>query len=160
MQLDPDFADARNNLGLVLHNQAKFDEAMGCFRRALEINPTYGSAHLNQAIGYLLHGDFVHGWSEYEWRWRAEDVVPREFSEPLWDGHSLEGKTILLYAEQGLGDTMQFVRYVPWVKQRGAHGGSRVSRGAAPLADRLCGRRSRGQQRQPHCRRSMCRHRC
>ena len=65
-------------------------------------------------------GDFEKGWSEYEWRWRCSTVLPRPFPQPLWQGEPLDGRTILLHAEQGLGDTLQFVRYAPMVKQRGA----------------------------------------
>ena len=70
---------------------------------------------------WLLAGDFKQGWPEYEWRWRTKQMrrFRPSFPQPLWDGSSLSGKTILLYAEQGLGDTLQFVRYAPLVKQQG-----------------------------------------
>jgi hypothetical protein len=64
-------------------------------------------------------GDFERGWEEYEWRWKKAKVTPRDFPQPLWDSSALEGRTILIHTEQGLGDTLQFIRYVPLVKQRG-----------------------------------------
>jgi hypothetical protein len=69
---------------------------------------------------WLLHGNFEQGWAEYEWRWTQSKTKPRAFSRPLWDGTDLRGRTILLYAEQGLGDVLQFMRYVPFIKALGA----------------------------------------
>jgi hypothetical protein len=69
----------------------------------------------------LLKGDFDNGWREYDWRWRMQDFPSRraEFDQPLWDGSDLNGKTILLYPEQGFGDTVQASRYLPLVAARG-----------------------------------------
>jgi hypothetical protein len=68
----------------------------------------------------LLDGDLEAGWEEFEWRWRKKDAQPRSFTQPLWDGSPLEGRTILLHTEQGLGDTIQFVRYAELVQRAGA----------------------------------------
>jgi tetratricopeptide (TPR) repeat protein len=120
IELKPDFAEAHCNLGVAWKEQGKFDDALACCRRALQLNPRYADGHLNQALLWLLHGDLANGWEEYEWRWQAKQRLAPEFQRQAWDGAPLAGKTILLIAEQGLGDTMQFVRYAPLVKRLGA----------------------------------------
>jgi tetratricopeptide (TPR) repeat protein len=120
LQLKPDFPSALNNLAVTLSEQGKFDEAMACCRQALDFDPDYADGHMGLAVLQLLRGDFQQGWPEYEWRWKTKQLPPRLFPQPLWDGGSLAGKTILLHAEQGLGDTFQFVRYAPLVKRLGA----------------------------------------
>jgi tetratricopeptide (TPR) repeat protein len=119
--MKPDLAETHSNLGLALCAQGKLDEAAACYRRALALKPDYAEAHWNQSLLVLLTGDFERGWAEYEWRWRSKQqrFQRRDFSQPLWDGEPLAGRTILVHAEQGLGDTIQFVRYLPLVKQRG-----------------------------------------
>jgi tetratricopeptide (TPR) repeat protein len=117
LKLKPDFAEVYNNLGTALKDQGKLDEAAACWRRALELKPDYAEAHHNQSLLLLLTGDFQRGWAEYAWRWKTKPWC--DFAEPLWDGWPLEGRTILLHAEQGAGDAIQFVRYAALVKERG-----------------------------------------
>jgi hypothetical protein len=74
---------------------------------------------MNRAVIWLLHGDYERGWPEYEWRWRGKPFVPRGFKQPEWDGSPLSGRTILVHAEQGFGDTLHFIRYVENLAQRG-----------------------------------------
>lgn len=116
-QLKPDFAEAYNNLGDALASQGRLTDARRCFEKAIELKPNYAQAHFNRAAVLLLCGDFVPGWQEYEWRLRL--VSPRDFGRPRWDGEPLSGSRILLHAEQGLGDTLQFLRYVPLVRAAG-----------------------------------------
>jgi tetratricopeptide (TPR) repeat protein len=117
--LKPDHVEAHSNLGLALQEQSRMDEALACYDRALELNPQLANAHLNRAVLLLLTGRFAPGWPEYEWRWQCKPLTPPTFPQPRWDGSDLSGRTILLYCEQGLGDTLQFIRYAPVVKERG-----------------------------------------
>jgi tetratricopeptide (TPR) repeat protein len=117
LELKPDSVEAYNNLGNALKDQGELEKAAACWRRALELKPDHAAVHYNQSLVLLMKGDFAHGWPEYQWRWRTKPW--HRFSQPLWDGRPLEGRTILLYAEHGLGDALQFVRYAALVKQRG-----------------------------------------
>ncbi len=132
--LRPDYPEAHNNLGATLAQHEQFDEALACYGRALEPRPDYAQAHLNRALAWLLLGDYERGWPEYEWRLKARDAVP--LARPRWDGAPLQGKTILLHAEQGLGDTIQFARFAALVEQKG---GTVVLACQKPLSRLLAG---------------------
>ncbi len=119
LSIKPDYAEACSNLGNALVFLGRHGEALKSHELTLQINPDYASGHWNRSWALLLTGDFKQGWREYEWRWKCGVSVPRRFSQPLWDGRPLNGKSILLHAEQGIGDTIQFVRYTGLVKQRG-----------------------------------------
>jgi tetratricopeptide (TPR) repeat protein len=119
VQYKPDFAEAHVHMGDVQRLTGQMDAAVDSLEQALRIKPELPQAHWNRAHLLLLNGNFEKGWPEYEWRWKQYNQARRHFSQSLWDGSNLNGKTILLYAEQGLGDTLQFVRYIPQVKARG-----------------------------------------
>jgi tetratricopeptide (TPR) repeat protein len=120
LEISPNLFDAYNNLGRAFQEQRKLDEAITSYQKALQINPDFADAHWNIALINLLKGNFIEGWKGYEWRWRLEGVSQRNFSQPLWDGTDIQGCTILLHAEQGFGDTIQFIRYASLVAERGA----------------------------------------
>ncbi len=121
IELKPDYAEAHINLGAVLQEQGKFDEAMECYKLAISLKPDYAEAHMNRSFVLMLTGNLEEGWPEYEWRLHTKDRIPRTFQQPRWDGTPLNGKSILVHAEQGIGDTIQFVRYLPMVKAKGGH---------------------------------------
>lgn len=117
--LAPDHAKAHNNIGAALQEQGKYNEAMAFYRQAITLKPDYAEAHLNRSFILMLMGNLEEGWPEYEWRLRTKDRIPRTFPQPEWDGVPLQGKSVLVHAEQGFGDTIQFVRYLPMIKARG-----------------------------------------
>jgi tetratricopeptide (TPR) repeat protein len=119
LRLAPDMIDACCNLGCLHAEQLAYAEAFRWYEEALRRDSSCVTAHFGLALLYLAQGDFEKGWAEYEWRWRRPDVTPKNFQQPAWDGQPLAGKTILLYPEQGLGDTLHFARYVPMVEQAG-----------------------------------------
>jgi tetratricopeptide (TPR) repeat protein len=119
LRLKPDYADAYSNLGIACMDQGKLDEADGAYRKAIGLRPDYADAHRNRSFTLLIRGDFADGWPEYEWRWQCKEFGTLNYKQPRWDGAALDGKTILLHAEQGLGDTLQFIRYARLVKERG-----------------------------------------
>ncbi|MBL6947078.1 MAG: glycosyltransferase family protein [Rhodospirillales bacterium] len=122
--LDRTLFEAHNNLGNVLKDLERFEAAAACYEKVIQAEPENFGAHKNLGIVRLVQGDFEGGWPEYSWRRRDPDdpvFRVRAYKQPLWDGEDLTGKTILAYPEQGLGDTLQFVRYLPMLRQTGAH---------------------------------------
>lgn len=123
LAIDPIYVAAHNNLGITLHRLGDVTDAMASYRRVLELDPGHVDAHWSHALALLLTGQFKEGWAEYEWRWRKPEfkTLKRDFKRPAPDGMSLDGKTVLLYGEQGLGDEIFFLRFAPALKRRGAH---------------------------------------
>jgi tetratricopeptide (TPR) repeat protein len=142
LAIKPDFADAHNNLGNVLTALGCQKEAIASYYKALAIKPNYADAHRNIGFAALAMDDFETGWKEYEWRWETVHglAAKRNFMQPSWLGaEDIAGKTILLHGEQGLGDTIQFVRYVPLVTTMGAAVILEVQKGLRALLSNLMG---------------------
>ncbi len=114
---DPGWAEAWRNLGAALRARGGHDEALACYREAIQRAPEDVDAHMNLAFALLLTGQFEEGWREFEWRRRRAGRPERRTGLPEWDGRPVDEGAILLYAEEGFGDTIQFVRYAPLVRR-------------------------------------------
>ena len=120
ISLKADYTDAHNNRGVLLHELQKLDLAIADFDKAIALKGDFALAYWNRALTLLLGGDLQNGFESHEWRWKALNMVRRDFVQPLWLGEApLQGKTILLHSEQGLGDTIQFSRYASLVAKSG-----------------------------------------
>jgi len=142
LDINPQLATAFNNRGNLFRSRKQFAEALQDYRQALELEPGAIDTHYNLGQLALLQGDFAVGWPKYEWRERIEaaKAFSRRLPQPRWSGESsLHGKRIFLYAEQGLGDTIQFCRYASLVAARGGHAILEVQPGLGELLADLDG---------------------
>lgn len=119
--LSPNSPEVLNNLGMACQGQGRMDDALACYGQALALRPDFPEAHNNRGMALLTIGNFEEGWREREWRWRTPHLAQSHiaFPEPLWRGEAAEGARILIHAEQGFGDSIQFCRYIPLVTARG-----------------------------------------
>lgn len=142
IDLEPHFVDALVNCSTLLKEMMDLDASMALNQRALQLDPACSGAHLNLAICHLLRGEFASGFAHYEWRWQTEQLQGsvRPFLQAQWTGEqALAGKTILLHAEQGLGDTVQFCRYATLLQAQGATVWMEVQPPLLPLLESLAG---------------------
>ncbi len=121
VEIEPDHLEANNNLGNYLRALGDPVAAIEQYQKTLKIDETAAHIHLNLALALLLCGRYKHGWREYEWRMQVNGYKEdyRYHGNPLWDGKPLAGKRLLVHGDQGLGDAIQFVRYLPLVKKNG-----------------------------------------
>jgi len=144
VMLAPRHPGGYTNLGSLLDQLGHPAQALANYERAIALDPECALAYWNRSLVYLRQGDYERGWREYEWRWKAETLdlhkKQRNFPQPAWTGREpLQGKTILLHTEQGLGDVLQFCRYAPLVAQRGARVILEVKKPLATVLETLAG---------------------
>ncbi len=122
LALKPVYPFAVYNRGNALRDLGRHAEALESYAQAQQLAPGYARAYWNEALCRLMIGDFTEGWRKHEWRWQTDTFTSpsRNFAQPLWLGQDLDGATLLLHAEQGFGDTVQFCRYTEAVAARGA----------------------------------------
>ncbi len=118
LEKNPNVISALYNFGFTLKKMDNLDRALEVYQRVLDKKPDYAPVHFSLSSIYLALGDLEHGWDEYEWRWKTYTESAKKFNIPVWNGEDLSGKQLLIYAEQGLGDTLQFVRYAQVLKQQ------------------------------------------
>ena len=124
LSLNPNHASSYNNLGNLFQYQGKIEEAIYVFRKSISLNPDFKETYLNLSLSLLQSGQIKEGLEEYEWRWKTKKGMSqqRKFKQPLWDGkRTLKDKTILLWCEQGIGDTMNWSSCLSIVTSRAKH---------------------------------------
>ena len=116
--MNPDAAVVYNNLGNAFTAQNRLHEAVAQYEKAIALQADFPDAHMNQGMALLKLGDLSRGWAEFDWRWQTRFFTPFLPPQPRWDGSPMLDKTLLVHTEQGAGDTIQFARYLPLVKER------------------------------------------
>ncbi len=141
IRFKPDYVEAHSNLGAALTDLGRFDDAITAYNTAIRFRPGYAEAHYNESFPHFLLGDLATAWPKYEWRWRGglKELKHRFLTQPQWKGEDISGRTILLHAEQGLGDSILFCRYASLVAARGGRVVLETSRSLLRLLSGLAG---------------------
>jgi FkbM family methyltransferase len=143
LAITPDYPEALNNRGNALTALKRFDDALASYDRALELKPDYAESRFSRGVLKLLCGHYREGWADYEWRWKKEDFSskPPEIDARTWQGEDLHARSLLIFSEQGLGDIIQFVRFLHLLVQRGARvsffGPAKLMRLLRPLSAQI-----------------------
>jgi len=116
LALCPDLVHSHNGLGRCYYLLGELDRALQSYNTAIFLQPGYAFAHFNRALTWLKQGRYREGWAEYEWRWDCGVVKRTQVPCPRWDGSPLEGRSIFIHTEQGIGDVLQFVRLLRPIK--------------------------------------------
>jgi len=106
------------NLGNIFYKSHRYEEAIDYYRKCISIQPDFSDAHYNLSFALLLTGDYMNGFSEYEWRLKRGPFTGDCFTQPFWDGKDISDKTLFVYSEQGFGDSIHFCRYLPVISKR------------------------------------------
>lgn len=137
LRLEPQRRDVLVNRSGLLASLGRIQEALECAQAGLRLYPDDADLHWNLAVDHLLLGQFEAGWKEHEWRPTGPRHTASRFPQPLWRGESLQGRAIFLYGEQGFGDILQFVRYLPLVARQARAVYLQVREPLEPLLARL-----------------------
>jgi len=123
LSIQPSHSEALNNLGNALKSTGNLTESISAYKQAIALKSDYPEYHMNLSMALLAAGQFDEGWRMYEWRWKTAQFahVKQDISKPLWNGEAVAGSILLMRAEQGFGDTLQFCRYVTLAAARGLH---------------------------------------
>ncbi|HWF78700.1 MAG TPA: tetratricopeptide repeat protein [Caulobacteraceae bacterium] len=133
LALSPERADPHNSRGVALYSLGRLEPALASYERALALAPEFPEAHMNRALAWLRSGDLAAGFAEYRWRWRHREAERPHILCPEWEGEPLAGKRLVVWAEQGYGDTLQFIRFVPQLVAQGARVTVLVDKPLKPL---------------------------
>ncbi len=120
LELSPDYFNAYRNRGTLHAWTGRVDLAFKYYEQAMKLNPLDAELHRNLGVIHLYQGNFKEGWREYAYRWKCAEAIQHNYHQPKWQGELLKGKTVLLYCEQGLGDTIHFIRFAKELKDLGA----------------------------------------
>jgi len=121
VELKKNYSEAHYNLGVVRELLNNFDSALGCYNRAIQYDPNHVNAHWNKSLLLLTSGNLIEGFKEYEWRMKRKEFTQRNFVCPPLTDQDISNKKIIVYAEQGFGDAIQFIRYMPMLKSKGCN---------------------------------------
>jgi len=121
LAMDPNYFEAYSNMGVGLWGLGRFDESIASFKKAIEIQPNLPMARKNMGIVSLLRGDYAFGWEQYDWRWAADKMPIPDYPASIWRGQPLEGKTLFVWGEQGVGDEILHVSMLADLVKHGFH---------------------------------------